>query len=76
MKIGQFITDFLEAIDEESTTISPETNFREFDSWDSLAALSIMAMIDDNYKVNLTAEEMRSANTLQELFTLIEGKTN
>lgn len=77
MKIKQFIIDFVDAIEDESTTLlSTETNFRDLDSWDSLAALSIMAMIDDTYKINLTADEMRSVNTLGELYTLIETKTN
>lgn len=75
MKIKEFINDFVEAIEDESSIpLSSETNFREVDSWDSLAALSVMAMIDDNYKVNLSAEEMKSAKTLGELYTLIESK--
>jgi acyl carrier protein len=77
MKIEQFIVNFVDAIEDESTTpLRPETKFRELESWDSLAALSIMSMIDDTYKVNLTPNEMRSVNTLSELFTLIETKTN
>jgi acyl carrier protein len=75
MKIEQFIIDFVEATDDESANpLNSETIFRELDSWDSLAALSIMAMIDDKYQANLSADEMKSANNLGELFALIKTK--
>jgi acyl carrier protein len=75
MEIEQFIFDFVEATDDESANpLNSETIFRELDSWDSLAALSIMAMIDDKYQASLTADEMKSANTLGELFALIKTK--
>lgn len=40
----------------------------------SLAALSVMSMIDDEYDVQVTANEMRNANTIQDLINLIEEK--
>jgi acyl carrier protein len=76
MNIQTFITDFIDELDDELiTTLEPEAKFRELDAWDSLTALSIMAMLDLKYKVNLTADEMQSANTLGELYSLIENKS-
>lgn len=37
-------------------------------------ALSVMSMIDDEYDVQVTANEMRNANTIQDLINLIEEK--
>ena len=75
MKTEQFISDFINELDDESIeSLNLDTKFRELESWDSLTALSIMAMLDDKYHVNLAAEEMRSANTLQELYILVETK--
>jgi acyl carrier protein len=75
MEIKQFIVDFIGELDDDAiSTLTPDVHFRELEAWDSLTALSIMAMLDDKYQVNLNADEMRSANTLQELYTLVETK--
>jgi acyl carrier protein len=75
MTIQKFIADFLEELDDDSiVNLNPNVNFRELDAWDSLTVLSITAMLDDKYNVIINAEEMRSVNTLQELFTLVEAK--
>jgi acyl carrier protein len=75
MKIDQFINDFISELDDDLiSSLSPDINFRELEAWDSLTALSIMAMLDDKYNVNLSADEMRTADTLQELYALVESK--
>ena len=75
MKIQQFINDFTNELDDDLTTnLSPDTNFRELDSWDSLSLMSVLAMFDDKYNVIVNAGDISSTNTLQELFELIEDK--
>lgn len=75
MEIKDFIANFAEAVDDiDASVLTPETLFRELDEWSSLSALSIMAMIDEEYNVQLKAEEMRHTNTIQELFDLVNGK--
>jgi acyl carrier protein len=75
MAIQKFIDDFISELDDDSIkTLDSNVEFRGLEAWDSLSALSIMAMLDDKYGVTLTAEEMRSANTLEELFALVETK--
>ena len=54
--------------------IKPDTKFRDLDEWSSLVALGLMAMIDDEYDISLKADEMRRANTIQELFDLVKNK--
>lgn len=70
-----FIVNFADQFDDlDASTISVETNFRELDGWSSMVALSVMAMVDDEYEVQLRADEMRKTNTIQELFELISSK--
>ena len=52
----------------------PSVCYRELDEWSSLAALSIIAMIDEEYDVQLNADEMRRTQTIQELFDLVQSK--
>lgn len=75
MEIRDFIANFAAQFeDTEVSVFNPETKFRELDEWSSLLALSIMAMVDEEYDVSLKADEMRQTNTIQELFDLVSSK--
>ena len=74
MDINEFIQNFAEQFDEtEASEFSPETVFRDNDEWSSLLALPVMAMVDEEYDVQLSANEMRQANTIQELFDIVKS---
>ena len=75
MEIKEFIENFIDQFeDAPSCELTAETNFRELDGWSSIVALSVMAMVDDEYDVQLTADEMRSANTIGDLFNTVVSK--
>lgn len=64
---------FLELIAEifENTPkddISLDSKFKLFDEWDSLIALSLIAMFDTEYNVKLSGDQIRAANTLEDLY--------
>ena len=70
-----FIQNFADQFDEiDVNTLTPETNFRELEEWSSLVALSVLAMIDEEYDVPLKADEMRQTTLIQELFDLVQSK--
>lgn len=74
MEIKEFIENFANQVDDtDASVFTPETNFRELDEWSSLTALSILAMIDEEYDIQLKADEMRKTNTIQELFDLVKS---
>ena len=54
--------------------IKPENVLKDYDGWDSLAALSVLAMADSKYGVSIKAEEIRSVRTAADLASLIESK--
>ena len=75
MELKEFIEKFAEQFDDtESSEIQADTEYRELDEWTSLTALSIIAMIDEEYDVQLKADEMRKTQTIQELFDLVKSK--
>lgn len=74
MDIKEFIAKFEDVFDDtDVSTLQPDTQFRELDEWTSMIALSTMAMVCDEYDVELTADEMRSANTFQDLFNTVQS---
>ncbi len=71
----KFIELFAEQLDAMSeVTLNADTRFRELDEWTSLVALSIIAMVDEEYGVSLSGNDIRSVNTLGELYNLIQEK--
>lgn len=75
MDIKEFIENFADELDETTIDeLSPETDFKALGEWSSLVALSIIAMVEDNYEKELTGEDLRSSTTLQDLFNLVESK--
>ena len=75
MEIKEFIEFFADELDETPIEeLTPETAFKGLGEWRSLVALSIIAMIEDNYEKEVTGEDLRSSTTLQDLFELVQNK--
>lgn len=75
MEIKEFIEQFSELFDDtELSEFTPQTVFHELDEYSSLIALSIIAMIDEEYGVTLNASEMSSAVTIEDLFNTVKAK--
>lgn len=69
MDLQQFIQQFAEQFDDTDVeTFSAETKFKELDEWSSLIALSVIAMIDDEYDVQIKGDDVRNADTVGQLF--------
>lgn len=75
MEINGFIANLADLFENiEASEFTAETKYRELVEWSSLLALSILAMVDEEYDVQLKGEEMRATNTIQELFDLVSSK--
>ena len=75
MEIEDFIKNLTDQYDDvKIQDMTPETNFKAFDEYSSLIALSIIAMVDDEYGVTLKGDDLRKATTVQELFDIAKSK--
>jgi acyl carrier protein len=68
-----FLEKVKETLEIEGRDLQFSDNFKEYDEWDSLNLLSIIAMIDEDYGVVVDSNSMSKVNTLDELFQLIES---
>lgn len=76
MKIEDFVENFASQFDETDVNVfSPETVFHNLVEWSSLTALSIIAMVDEEYCVTLKGDEIRSAVTIRDLFNIVKAKS-
>ena len=75
MDLKEFIEKFADAVEVEAfASLSSETRFRELDEWSSLAALSIIAMLDEEYDVSVSGDELRKTDTIGNLYDLMNSK--
>jgi acyl carrier protein len=58
----------------EVDVVNQDDLFEGFDAWDSLTVLSVIAMIDADYNINLIATDLAGIQTPGQLFALIEAK--
>jgi len=72
MDIKEFINNFADQFDDlDVATISPETEFMALDGWNSLVALSVIAMVDEEYDVTLKGNDIREAKTIEGLYNRV-----
>lgn len=75
MDIKDFIQNFADQFEEtDASEITPATDFKSLDEWSSLTALSVIAMVDDEYDVTLKGDDIRNAVTVEDLFKVVESK--
>lgn len=75
METQDFIKNFAAQFDDtDASEFTLETRFRELEEWSSLNALAILNMISKKYNIVLKADEMKTTNTVQELFDLVTSK--
>lgn len=75
MEINEFIANFAEQFDDtDASVFTPETKFKELEEWSSLIALSVIAMVDEEYDVTLKGDDMRAAQTIEDLFNTVKAK--
>ena len=72
--LDEFIQLFAEQFDmTDPSEFKADTEYRELDEWSSLISLSVIAMVDEEFDVQLTANEMRQAETIEELFDIVKS---
>ena len=65
MEIKEFIENFAEQFeDTDASEIKAETVFKELDEWSSLIALSVIAMVDEEYDVAIKGDDIRNSITV------------
>lgn len=73
--MNDFIDKFAELFDDiVPSSLSADTKFRELEDWDSIMALSLIGMVDEEYGVTLNASDMKNCQTLGDLHSIIESK--
>ncbi len=75
MELQEFITHFgMQFDDTDASEIQADTVYQDLDEWSSLVILSVIAMVKTTYNKTVTGKEIRSCETVKDLFDLITSK--
>jgi acyl carrier protein len=75
IKLEEFFELFCEELDDtDLSVVSTLTDFKNIDVWDSLTALSIISMIDEEFEILLTGNDMLNSTSIEDLYALVESK--
>ncbi len=75
MKLEEFVPLFAEQFDDtDPAEISATTVFKDLDEWSSLTALTIIAMAKTAFGKTITGREVRSCETVEDLYNMIISK--
>lgn len=73
MTLEEFIKNFAFQFDDTALEdIKSDTIYEALEEWSSLTALSVIAMIDQEYNVIIGAKEINDAKTVKGLFKIVK----
>ncbi|MGP1500894.1 acyl carrier protein [Bergeyella cardium] len=75
MDKNKFIEDFTSIFDEvEVSEVTMATEFKNFEEWSSLAALGLLAVIEEEYDVALTHNDIKNAVTVEDIYNIVQNQ--
>ncbi len=75
MEINDFIQKCADLFDDaEIGILNSKTVFKDIENWSSLTALSLIAMVDEEYDVRLKGDDIKTAVTIEDLFNIVRRR--
>ena len=72
----RFLASFKEALQIEDREIALDDVFRNYEEWDSLGRLSLIAALDEEFNLQIEDKEFEKLFTVGDLLNEVEIKTN
>ena len=69
-----FISQLAEVLEIEDRELKPTDKFREYPEWDSLAFLSVISMIDEEYDVIIEGKDFKALQTVGDIVNAIKER--
>lgn len=72
MELTKKIALLEEALDTEEGVLTPETSLDTVEEWDSIAMLSLIAMLDEEFDKTITGKELKELKTVADILAYME----
>lgn len=70
MTRAEFLAALEEMLELDAGSLSPDTVLDSLDSWDSLAVISFIALVDEHFDHVVAGEDLAKAKTIGDLLAL------
>ena len=67
----KFISMMGEIFEIDPSSIALEDNFKQYEEWNSLIQLTLIAVVFDNFNVGISKQDLDAINTFQDLYNFI-----
>ncbi len=61
-----------EVLDVEEGSLSPETLLSDVDEWDSISALSLIVMLDENFDRTISGAQIKALESVKDILAYME----
>lgn len=72
--LGKLEEIFCDILDEDSLEITEETSQENLEDWDSLTHVTLFAVLEDEFSIHFSVEEMAKGTSVAVLLDYLEAK--
>ena len=72
MNIQTFISQLEEVFERDNGSMLATEAFRDYDEWDSITLLTLIAMLEDEYSVTIPRVRFEAMITIQDMFDTVK----
>ena len=72
MELKEKLALIEEVLDVEEGSLSPETELADVDEWDSIAALSLIVMLDEKFEKTVSGAQIKALKTVNNILAYME----
>jgi len=69
--MNTFVTHIAEALGQSPEALSAETKLRDIPNWDSLAILTTISIVDEQYDVTLSGPALQECETIGDVYAKV-----
>ena len=69
---AKFISLLADVLEMDADEINLQDGFREYESWDSLSYLSVIAMMDEEFEVQIEMKEFKTLISVEDLINAVK----
>ena len=69
-----FLSLLADTLEMPLADVTPDAELRALEKWDSIAALGVLAMVEERFGVQLSGDDFASVRTVADLERLVMGR--
>ena len=72
----KLISALAEALEMDASQVKPDDIFRDYENYSSLTELSVLAMLDSDFGIEIEMQEFNNYKTVEDLINLVSSRQN